>query len=276
MTLEIPDGTRLYYPSWDETEKAALTNLILPKDLEIYTVELFKWEIDENSRPISDVGDYKISASLTEPGTMRVMGLSRTVEFEVLDRCPAGMVHIDDSYVRMQNQNRYRVNLSEYCIDKFEYPNVYGERPLGGLSWYEASSACEANGKRLCTEPEWENACKGTNGYNFPYGTFHKTGLCPDFVGGIQPSGSFPLCNGINDVYDMSGNLWEWVADWMGEYPQGTYSDPQGPVFGFFKVMRGGDSWSAVWDESSCTKRRSKYPDFSGVMVGFRCCSDPE
>ncbi|MBU1627445.1 formylglycine-generating enzyme family protein, partial [bacterium] len=62
----------------------------------------------------------------------------------------------------------------------------------------------------------------------------------------------------------------------MGNYPKGTFTNPKGPQLGTERVMRGGDFWSAMFEESSCIFRKSKKPEYSGSMIGFRCCSDKE
>ncbi|MBU1626267.1 agmatine deiminase family protein, partial [bacterium] len=221
IKVRTPQGKILYFPDWNETKNKTLTGLILPRDLALYTIELFEWNPDPREKPISGIGSYDIQAYITKPGTDEIIGISHTAKIEVKELCPSGMINIPDSYIVMGSGNNYRVNLTEYCIDKFEYPNKYGMVPSNGYSWYEAETACKEAGKRLCTEAEWENACRGVSDYyDYPYGWFHKIGLCPDYAPGTQPSGSYTLCTGIHNVYDMSGNLWEWVSDLMGNYPK--------------------------------------------------------
>jgi len=276
ITVNTPDGKVLYYPTWSETKSKVLSEIHLPKDLELYTVELFKWDTAGRQMPLSTPGLYKIQSYMTDPGKDEIMGISHIAEIEVYANCPSGMIFIPDSNIRMNSAGKYFVNLSNYCIDKFEYPNIAMAKPQNGITWFEANSACQDEGKRLCTEAEWENACKGISDFTYPYGYFHKIGICPDYANGIQPSGSYPQCTGYHNVYDMSGNLWEWVSDWMGTYPTGVHDNPTGPNLGVERILRGGDFWGAMWNESSCTNRKGIKPEASGVTTGFRCCSDTE
>jgi agmatine/peptidylarginine deiminase len=278
LTIKTPDGKLLYYPGWSETKTPVLSNLIIPSNFELYDVEVFNWKIDKNIMPINVTGNFQISTFMTKPGSDVIIGVSHSTDIEISNTCLTGMILVDNSSIYIGSNYSYKANLTKYCIDKYEFPNKLGEKPQSGLSWYESKTACEDQGKRLCTEAEWENACKGIASYgyhyNYPYGTVYKPGFCPDYAKGIQPSGSYPMCTGLHNVYDMNGNVWEWVSDWYANYPSGTYNNPTGPSNGFTKVMRGGDFWSAVWGESSCTYRGSQGLSFKDSMIGFRCCSN--
>ena len=71
-------------------------------------------------------------------------------------------------------------------------------------------------------------------------------------------------------LYDMHGNVWEWVQDWFGEYTPGTVTDPPGQRDGELKVRRGG-SWYSVPGFVSVSSRNERPPDYSNNRVGFRC-----
>jgi hypothetical protein len=98
-----------------------------------------------------------------------------------------------------------------------------GIMPSGYLSWYRARHACEAQGKRLCSEFEWGVACSGgTNEY--PYGLAFEPGVCNDAIGGLgepAPTGSRPECLSEDGTYDQSGNLHEWARTWSA-YSEGA------------------------------------------------------
>ena len=158
-----------------------------------------------------------------------------------------------------------------------------GNRPVINVSWDDATEFAEWMGCRLPTEAEWEYACRagsttpfntGENlttkqaNYdgNYPYnnnpeGVYRKQTL---------PVGSFaPNAWGL---YDMHGNVWEWCSDWYDDYPTAPQTNPKGPVWGSYRVIRGG-SWD--YDARRCRSACRYYnsPDYRGSNLGFRLVS---
>jgi len=156
--------------------------------------------------------------------------------------------------------------LPAFCIDKYEYPNRTGTRPRVGLTWMEAAALCRKAGKRLCTEYEWEKACRGTSGQDYPYGRRFRPGACAlliDEPGGYV-SGSCPQCKSPYGAYDMSGGVWEWT---MNRYD---------PVSGREeRVLRGGALSGDKRRSSACSFRMAGVPGGVRPLVGVRCCSSP-
>jgi formylglycine-generating enzyme required for sulfatase activity len=116
--------------------------------------------------------------------------------------------------------------------------------PVENINWMFAESYCEAANMRLPTEAEWEYAARaGTHGSRYGeldeiawyYGNSEKR---THEVGGEQKVDG----KRGNDwgLYDMLGNVWEWVWDWYDVYPSGPATDPQGPLSGTMKLVRGG------------------------------------
>lgn len=219
------------------------------------------------------------------------------------------------------------VELSSYLIDRTEvtvaayracvaegrcrdvrpiYPDFDApEQPMTGVSWYEAAAYCEAQGKRLPTEAEWERAAGGPEGHLTSFGDVVLTcehAVVRDETGrscGVKKAAGdpetgkvLPVCSrppGHHGLCDMMGNAEEWVADWWtpsyatcGDACAGT--DPRGPCGGgsepcpkhSFKVVRGG-SWYWGAEHATAIHRRRHFPHNRRPgyhHFGFRCARD--
>jgi hypothetical protein len=163
--------------------------------------------------------------------------------------------------------------------------------PQGYISQVQATAACNASGKRLCTFAEWTAACRGQpmHDYVYPYGDTYEAGRCneghespivelfgPDpsydnqelndprcdqLEGGLAQGGAYSGCESAYGAFDMHGNIHEWIDD--------TTANGTG-------VFMGGYFVDATLNGPGCeymtTAHAKTYHDYS---TGFRCCSDP-
>jgi len=148
----------------------------------------------------------------------------------IRERCPRGMQLIPSD--------------PPACIDRYEHPGR-GQLPSHGVTLAEARRRCHARGARLCAAEEWLRACCR----RFPYGDRYQPERCRTGGGELAPSGSKPGCRSSLGVYDLSGNVSEWVEDGL---------------------TLGGDA-SGADDAVSCAAST----DGVTAMTGFRCCADP-
>jgi len=160
--------------------------------------------------------------------------------------------------------------------DQILHPN----RPVVGVSWYEAAAYCAwaGNGVRLPTEAEWERAARGTGGRKYPWGEEEPDKPRANFnstVGHPTPVGLYPLGATSEGIEDLAGNVMEWVADWCDEayYRVSAKENPKGPESGTMRVSRGA-SWGYFPWSLRAALRTCGRPEIRLDSHGFRCARE--
>ena len=185
-----------------------------------------------------------------------------------------------------------------YEIDAYEYPNAKGERPQSA-SFFQAASLCAAEGKRLCKPDEWHTACQAGQMRSFSstddltaYGSRDHFGVrfCnvpgsvfSQFSGDpttqLAPSGSFPNCGGATGVFDLTGNIDEWIAgiDEAGDlavYIAASSVSESGACDGATRLGTLSIGGQDPYDLEVLAEIVADWPlqDYEQPLLGFRCC----
>jgi formylglycine-generating enzyme required for sulfatase activity len=230
-------------------------------------------------------------------------------EYDSMVKIPGGYFTLgDNTFGDPSTRPAKQVYLDTYFIDKYEvtfaqyyqFVDLTGHRkprlagylavgpeglpllmnpfnPVVGISWDDASAYCIWKKKKLPTEAEWEKAAKGETHQLWPWGN-DENPLNANLVGDkdgyfyTAPVGSFKNDKSPYGVYDMAGNVMEWVNDWYSEnaYQSFITQNPKGPESGETKVIRGG-SWNDSILRAESIVRFKMSPEYRDVTIGFRC-----
>jgi formylglycine-generating enzyme required for sulfatase activity len=217
------------------------------------------------------------------------------------DEQPQHSVKVSEFYIQ-----RYPVTVAQFgaFVKQSRYspqdPNCLegiANHPVVNVTWDDAVAYCQwlegrlyekrpeglrkqldSGGRiRLPTEAEWEKAARGTDGRIYPWGDAfdaERANTSESEIGGTSPVGCFAGGASSYGVLDMSGNVWEWCADWWDKRAyakrvNNLVCDPRGPEKGETRICRGG-SWGDYVRYARCARRLRLAPSYFYVNIGFR------
>jgi formylglycine-generating enzyme required for sulfatase activity len=200
------------------------------------------------------IGKYEV----TQKQWMAIMG-SNPSYFKGCDDCPVERVSWNDiqEFIKKLNQKtgkQYRLPTEA----EWEYAARGGS--TGSASTGSAATGSASTSSAFATKYAGSNNIDEVAWYSSNSGSKTRP------VGGKKP-------NGLG-IYDMSGNVWEWCADWKGSYSSGSQTNPQGPASGSLRVLRGG-SWIDGPQRCRVTYRSNTHPDNRNNSYGFRLALSP-
>lgn len=157
-----------------------------------------------------------------------------------------------------------QVMLEGFYIDQFPFPNEEGAIPVTNVSWDEAAALCAERDKRLCTELEWERACKGPDNSTYEYGDTYHASICEmGRPAQLRPAGYHVGCQSDFGVRDLHGGPFEWTASLFGR------GQTERSV-----AVRGGNGTDGAL-VGRCAHVEPLEPSRKSGTLGFRCCAGP-
>lgn len=253
--------------------------------------------------------DTAVSTLIAEPSSTQFIPTITPLPAEMTDAKGVQMMLVPAGEFMMGSENEdderpvHTVYLDDFYVDTFEVTNIlykacvavsacdkprdtsrynnseYANHPVVYVDWDMAQAYCEWRNAKLPTESQWEKVARGTDARIYPWGNSIDTTFANylNIIKDTSEVGSYANGRSVYGVYDLAGNVWEWVADHYGEdyyftLPP-TANNPAGPASGKKRVIRGG-SWNDSADVVRSSNRAALDPTAFGTDLGFRCAKD--
>jgi formylglycine-generating enzyme required for sulfatase activity len=285
----IPNTSLDPEPSIEDEPDAATDSATIPLvPVPVPVVEV----CGEARAPDAELRDAEVCIP---PGTFTMGSVSANVPSGYVSHGPAHSVTLSAYFL-----DAYEVTVARYrrCVEAglceapsadlaqgCTYATPASDRelhPVTCVRWQDAQTFCLWDeGRRLPTEAEWERAAVGPQGFVYAWGddfgctraVIASTSQCTEHAGtGPQQVGSLAFGQSAEHAFDLTGNAWEWVADWFGPYGALSVTDPTGPSSGAARIWRGGN-WQSAPAAAFSYQRRAEAPG-AIAPTSFRCARD--
>ena len=247
-----------------------------------HTMIVKGYELDVYEVTYAEYAEYVKAQGVMPPENWMANGYILSLKPEKLLAAPVAVLRKVVAQV-------LKLDVDSRMMEKEELLTVINERltymnnlPVTYVTWANANNYCHWQNKHLPTEAQWEKAARGKQGLEFPWGNKWVDAASNSgselWRDGAAPVGSYPKDKSPFGVYDMGGNVSEWVADWYEPYPGSDYNSSD---FGQkYKVARGG-AWGGEGHYTLHLFYRAAYranldPVGTYEDVGFRCAKGGE
>jgi len=258
------------------------------------TMEPTSTSIPLTSTPVFEIGSTMISEMdgmvlAYVPAGKFTMGSN-----EKSDEQPIHQVGLDSFWI---DQTEVTNNMYAKCVDAkgcelpkslnsydsdYYYGNVdFDNYPVVNINWNMAKTYCEWAGRNLPTEAQWEKAARGPDARTYPWGEGLKC-VNVDYYNGVRFCGlgfsavkSHPKGASLYGVYDMAGNVMEWVNSLYKPYPYKASDGREDLSISGSRVLRGGSGYYYGTDMRSANRGGDAQSSFS-ADIGFRCAITPK